>query len=158
MTKVKEEFVVGKNNIGWVDSDFSKEFGEDELTEGKVLKSQKLPRGMYDKEIISELGIQECTLGDVLKTIQEATPDIKDGNWNLFYIKGYPSHVVSVHWSDGEWDVDGWNRGDGWVGGRRVFTPATPFESGASSTSPSSPLKLDICECERCSKCGKRIK
>jgi hypothetical protein len=123
MTKIKHEFIKGKNNIGYVSDSFLQEFGNDELTEGKILPFQKLQKNMYDSEILSELKVQECTLGDVLETIKNAPQELKDGYSNIFYIKG--SRVVGVRWGDGGWRVDGWGRGGGWLRGRRVFSPAT---------------------------------
>lgn len=128
MKKVSDIFKVGENKIGWVDGGFTKEYGNDEFTEGLMLHSSKLSRSMKDSEIIKEFGIQECTLGDVLETLKNATEDMKDGYANVFYIKGHPSLVVSVYWhSDGgEWRVGGWLRGvSSWSGGYRVFSPAT---------------------------------
>ena len=157
LKKASDEFKVGQNNIGWVDSSFTSEFGDDEIEGGSVLKSLKLARSMTDSEISKEFKVQECTLGDVLETLKNATGDMKDGYSNLFYVKNHPSHVVNVYWRarDGAWYVDGWGRGSGaWDAGRRVFSPAT-FDSGSSSPKPLDPLKL--CQCDRCGKCGKLI-
>ncbi len=157
MIKVKEEFQVGKNNIGWINSDFTREYGEEEIIPGKNLVGQKLSRTMTDSEIISEFKVQECTLGDILATINAAPEDMKDGYSNIFYIKGHPSRVVDVYWGDGEWFVRVWNRGDGdWYEGDRVFTPATG--AGILSAGALTPLALPIyCECERCPKCKKLL-
>ena len=135
MTKVKDEFIKNKNNIGYVDSDFTKEFGNDEITSRSVLKAQTLQRDMTDSDILREFKIEECTLGDVLETLKSATPDMKDGYSNIFYIKGHPSRVVDVDWCafDGGWDVYAWRRDYGsWNEGERVFSPAT---SGPESSS-----------------------
>lgn len=145
MKKVSEVFKVGKNKIGWVGSDFTKEFGKDDMPEmGVVLQSQKLTRSMTDSEIIKELGVQECTLADVLVTLESATEDMKDGYWNLFYIKGHPSLVVRVYWlaEYGRWFVDVWHRDDhSWFGGLRVFSPATEARSLGAEISTA--LNLD---------------
>lgn len=143
MKKVSDVFKVGENKIGWVDSSFTKEFGNDDMPDfGEVLKFQKLPRSMKDSEIISELGIQECTLGDVLATLNSATDNMKDGYWNIFYIKGH-SRVVRVYWDAGRggWYVGGWYRDCySWDEGRRVFSPATCLSSLGALTS--TPLNL----------------
>lgn len=140
--KTKEEFVKGKNNIGYVWDSFIKEFGEDEIVPGSVLKPQKLSRDMQDSEILSEFSIQECTLGDVLETLKSATDDMKDGYSNIFYIKDHPSRVVGVFWRGGEWYVGGWGRGgDTWGVGVRVFSSATSPEK--LSTLDSETLTLE---------------
>jgi len=157
--KAKEEFIKGKHAINWVDSNFTKEYGEDELTTGTVLKYKKLTRSMYDRNIIKEYNIQECTLGDVLETMKAATSDMKDGYSNIFYVKGHPSHVVSVSWDGGEWRVRDWGRDDSmWRAGGRVFSSATS-DTGSTSTGPLKPLALpnEYCVCERCVKCKKLI-
>lgn len=139
--KASDEFKVGKNGIGWVDSSFTEEFGKNKIEKGKALQFQKLPRSMIDSEIIKEFNIQECTLGDVLETLKGATEDLKDGYANLFYIKGHPSLVVRVGWRVGEWYVLAWRRGGiAWLEGGRVFSPAT----GARSSSPKSSDSLKL--------------
>lgn len=144
-TKASELFKVGKNNIGYVSSDFIKEFRNEKITKGIKLPFQKLPRYMSDSEIISELKIQECTLDDILVTLNEATDDMKDGWANIFYVKDHPSRVVGVRWSGGGggWGVDGWDRGGRWVGGSRVFSPANHLDTMTTSTIPESTLTLD---------------
>lgn len=137
MIKAKEEFQVEKNNIGYVESSFTNEFGEEEVTPGSVLSFQTLKRDMKDSEIISELKIEECTLGDVLKTLQDAPESMKDGYSNIFYIKGH-SRIVGVCWSGSRWGVSTWRRGgDVWGSGGRVFSSATtlsPSSTGSSET------------------------
>ncbi len=159
MNKVKEEFKEGKNGISYVNSDFIREYGNDDLTEGKVISFSKLPRIMNDTEIIKEFSIQECTLGDVLETITNTTPEMKDGYSNLFYIKGHPSHVVYVYRRAlfGGWGVGGWNRDFGtWNGGERVFSLATG--ALASELGSGSVALTKYCECPRCLKCSLLIK
>lgn len=145
MKKASDVFKVGENKIGWVDSDFTREYGNDEMPEfGAVISFQKLTKSMKDSEIIKELGIQECTLGDVLATMNSATDDMKDGYANIFYVKGHPSLVVVVYWRSDvrEWSVLDWGRDDNsWGGGDRVFSPATV--SGSVSTLSSDSLTLD---------------
>lgn len=141
--KTSQEFVKGKNNIGYVSSSFLTEFGNDEVVIGSPLICQKLTRSMTDSEIISELGVQECTLGDVLATLDNSTEEMKDGNWNIFYIKGH-ARVVRVYWGadGGEWRVLDWYRGGGsWSGGSRVFSPA--IDSRFTSTLDSGSLTLE---------------
>lgn len=143
MKKIKDIFKVGENNIGWVDSSFTQEFGDDDMPEeGETMVAYKLPRSMKDAEIIKEFGIQECTFADVLATLRSRVVDIKDGHSNLFYIKGHPSHVVRVFWGSGSgsWDVYDWYRDlITWGGGGCVFSPAT----GSGSISSSAALTLN---------------
>lgn len=123
--KAVEEFVVGKHQIGYVDSDFKSRFGKDEFEMKEApTKFQKLPRYMTDAEIESELKPGICDLGDVLAFIENAPKEYKDGNWNLFYTKNF---VVCVFWNGffGEWYVGTWSRGGGgWGVDSRVFSPA----------------------------------
>lgn len=155
MIKAKEEFKSGKNGIGYVESGFINEFGDDELIEGKALTSTKLKRSMTDSEIIKEFGIQDCTLGDVLKTLQNATDDMKDGNSNIFYIKGH-SRVVFVGWHGREWYVDDWFRDDdSWSAGYRVFSPAT---SDATTLNPVNSAALTLEEAVKlCKQSGYKV-
>lgn len=143
MKKIKDEFVVGKNSIGYVDSDFKREYEDVELPSiGAVLKSFKLQRSMNDSEIFNEFKIQECTLADVLETLKNATSEMKDGYSNLFYIKDHPSRVVRVIWGGDIWRVFVCYRGDdAWGGDGRVFSPATGPQ--ILSSSPSASMTLD---------------
>ena len=145
MDKIKfsSEFKVGKNNIGFISSFFLEEFGKEKLGTGSVLPFQTLKRSMDDSEIISELGIKECTLSDVLATLKSAPKEIKDGYWNIFYIKGH-SRVVYVGWDVSSWRVDTWVRGSYWDGGERVFSPANEILTPSSSPSESLTLPNEL--------------
>lgn len=145
--KAKEEFAVGKHNIGWINSKFSEYFKDTDFDVRPVPTFQKLPRSMKDVEIEYELKPGYCQLGDILAFLDNAPQEYKDGWANLFYT---PAFVVGVRWNSGvgAWLVGAWGRGDGeWDGGNRVFSPAT----GTSATSPSVlgsletlPLELNI--------------
>ena len=124
--KALDEFKQGKNNIGFVSSSFISEFGNNEIEKGSVIPFQILKKMMTDSEIIKELGVKECTLGDVLETLKSAPKEIKDGYWNIFYIKGH-SRVVSVYWFSSSWHVSTWRRGGRWGEGSRVFLPQMKF-------------------------------
>lgn len=145
MKKVSDVFKVGQNNIGWVDNSFTKEFGEDEFSDTEPrLIPYTLSKSMNDSEIIKEFNIQECSLGEVMAMMLNPSPEMKDGYYNIFYIKGHPSRVVDVSWISGrgEWGVRDWRRGGlDWAAGRRVFSPAT--EAGSISTMTSDSLTLD---------------
>lgn len=120
------EFVIGKHNIGWVDSDFKKRFDNVEFEVKQVPVFKKLPRYMKDAAIESELTPGLCDLGDVLAFIDSAPEECKDSYWNLFYTKDF---VVGVYWYSrgGGWYVFAWNRVNygGWRTDERVFSPAT---------------------------------
>jgi len=134
-TKAKNEFKKGKHGIGWVDSDFTDLYGEQDVKPGTVLPFKKLERYMTGDEILGDKEVfqGECELGDILATLDTATDEMKDGYANLFYVKG-SSRVVDVHWFVGGWVVGGWPRGDGWRAGRRVFSLATDSRSSDSGT------------------------
>ena len=142
-TKASEEFQVGKHNIGWLDSDITKYHGDTEVSEGKVLTSHTLPRDMTDVEIMDELKVEECSLGDILATLDAATDEMKDGRANIFYPKG-TSRVVRARWHGDVWVVRGWCRdGYGWFLGSRVFSPATGAQSSDSEPLPSNLASLE---------------
>lgn len=127
------EFVVGKHNIGYIDSDFHERIADVELEKRDVPAHQKLTRYMNDSEIESELKPGICDMSDVLAFLENPPEGTKDGYWNLFYT---PTFVVSVDWHSRarHWDVGTWRRGDvGWRGGRRVFSPATARSSSVPS-------------------------
>lgn len=134
--KAAEEFVKGKNGIGYVDSDFTKAFKKEEFSwepSSKAPGFQKLNRSMRDSEIESELKPGICTLSDVLAFMRNPDEGCKDGYANIFY---FPGIVVLVHWyaGIGEWSVNAWRRDDhAWGAGHRVFSPATDPSSLSAS-------------------------
>lgn len=137
MYKPKEEFVVGKYSIGYVDSDFLPRMGDAEFSEKQMPTFQKLGKRMTDAEIEAELKPGFCDLGDVLAFIKNAPEECKDGWANLFY---FPSFVVDVRFPGSYWYVDSfYRRDDHWFASARVFSPA----KNSSTLSPSVPLKLE---------------
>ena len=123
--KAKEIFAVGEHNIGWVSEFFQEQFADTLVESGVVLQSKTLLRNMTDDEIIKKFDVKECSLGDVLATLDAGTEEMKDGNYSFFYVG---SCVVFVCWDvDGRgWFVFAWERGvSRWGAGRRVFSPAT---------------------------------
>lgn len=124
MTKIKE----GNFGIGYVSSDFVAEFGAPEVESEKFqFRSVDLPRSMKDSEILAEFKIEEITLNQLAYLLETGEGMLKNGYSNIFYIKGYPSKVLSVYWSSGygAWDVLCWSRGEVWRVSRRVFSPET---------------------------------
>lgn len=137
------EFVKGKHNIGYVDSEFQTRFKDVEFSVRSAPSFQKLPRSMNDATIESELKPGFCELGDIIAFLDNPPEGTKDGNWNLFYT---PAFVVRVYWDDGEWCVYAWRRfGYEWRDARRVFSPATV----ASAIQPSVLKTSDTFELQR---------
>ncbi len=121
----KDEFQVGKHKIGWMNSRFTDHFSGDKFEACSTPTFQKLPRGMSDATIEHELKPGMCGPADILAFLDNAPEECKDGYANLFYT---PAFVVSVRWVSfgGGWYVDTWDRdGHEWLGGSRVFSPAT---------------------------------
>lgn len=142
--KASSEFIVGKHGIGWIDSDFKKNFGDTEFSEKDGCPTfKKLPRYMTDSEIESEMRPGLCELGDILAFLKNPPEGTKDGYANIFYIKN-SGFVVSVRWyaEGGECYVSCWDRGGrDWHDDYRVFSPATDAtELGAQ---PSDTLTLE---------------
>lgn len=125
--KASEEFMVGKHSIGWIDSDFTKAFGNDEFDEVAAPTFQKLVKSMKDSEIETGLKPGICTLGDVLAFLKNPVEEYKDGFSNLFYFSEF---VVYVNWYGGDWYVNTWYRYDySWFAGYRIFSPATKMSN-----------------------------
>lgn len=143
--KASKEFIVGKNNIGYVSSSFNLYFKDKEFEDVKELPTfQKLSRAMNDAEIESKLKPGICSLGDILAFLKNPPRETKDGYWNLFYL---PSCVVDVYWRSGSrhWHVGAWQRDvNEWSEGDRVFSPATDLDSSAPH--PFESLSLEIKE------------
>lgn len=129
MMKANEEFKIGKHNIGYIDSSFTKGFDSASFEERPMPTFQKLPRSMNDATIESELNPRLCELGDIVSFLDGSLEECRDGYWNLFYMESF---VVRVFWysSSSDWCVSTWYRyGHGWSGGSRVFSPAAaPLE------------------------------
>lgn len=143
MKKSQEEFVVGKHNIGWLDSDFKPRFPDVEFEPRTLGTFKVLPKGMTTIDILKEELATECELGDVLAFLENPPEGSKDGYYNLFIIKN-SSFVVFVGWSsDSErWDVDTWDRDVCWLADGRVFSPATASSTLSPSPKPFESLDL----------------
>ena len=123
--KASTEFNVGKNNIAWVDQDFSDNFYDMEFEKGeKLTEVRTLSRIMTGQEILDELGPEPVTLGDVLATVQET--DEKD--WLGFFVKNKDGIIFAVfvfcYADDRGWHVLAYSVAHryGWNAGRRVFS------------------------------------
>ncbi len=123
----------------WVSSSFTERFGSEDITPAKTVPAfATLHRDMYDKEIKSELNVEECTLADVAAFLKNPPEGCDDSYWNIFYVAGY---VVRVYWrlDHREWGVRAWSLDDDyWCAGRRAFGCNRPSESLASSESGAS--------------------
>ncbi len=141
--KASDALVVGKNNIGYVSSDFTSRFGQACFEEGPLGKFQKLGKYMENAEAIEkELKPGKCTLADVYAFLKNPPEGTKDGYYNLFLVDDM---VVSVYWHSGFgfWDVGAWGRGRHWSGGNRVFSPGL----GSQTLEPVSlKLAIEICK------------
>lgn len=117
--KTSEYFKEGEHSIGYVSSNFLT-FVPNNFEKGIIPGFKTLERNMSDSEIKSELGAEECTLGDVVAFLDNPPEGTKDGYWNIFYVAGC---VVDVHWRSGnrEWGVVAWKLdGDYWGAGNRA--------------------------------------
>ena len=131
-----KEFTVGKHNIGFVSSDFKSVFGDQPFTPNPLGRFQKLGQYMENAaKIEKELKPDKCTLGDLYAFLQDPPEGTKDGYYNLFLIG---DHVVSANWDsfDVGWDVNCWDRDEGWDVDSRVFSPGLGSKAlGASESS-----------------------
>ena len=125
----------------WVSNSFTERFGnEDIIPANTVPEFRILPRNMYDHEINDELGVEECTLGDVAAFLENPPDGTKDGSWNLFRL---PGCVVLVCWFADyrKWNVFDWGLdGGNWHAGYRVFSRNWRSEPEASALSSSDTL------------------
>ena len=127
LLKASQEFIVGKHQIGWVDSDFIEEFLNTSFTKGKLLPTFELPRDMTGDELLKEYP-NLCTLGNVLAYMKAEKDDC------CFLVKGNSGVVVVyVRWGSGsrKWGVSTWRLGGTWRAGYR-FTSCTTDSSSDS--------------------------
>ena len=135
------EFSIGKHGIGYVDSDFKNAFYSDSFMPHKLGTFKKLGKWMDNADMIErEINPGKCDLGDVLAFLENPPEGTKDGWANLFLIE---DKVVSVRWGAGRgsWYVHAWDRGRGWDGGGRVFSPG--LEARSLGSEPSVPATLE---------------
>lgn len=102
---VSKEFVVGKNDISWIGSNFKERLYGLTFTmpEDSDLEIKTLGNRMNDKEIIAGFNPEPVTLGDVLAFFKEKAT--KDG-WYVCHVKGSNGVLWAVF---GYWDVVGWS-------------------------------------------------
>lgn len=136
--KAKEEFVIGKHGIGWVNTDFTKFFGDMEFEPTAMPTFRRLEHNMTDAEIMAEYKAGLCTLGDVIRVLDSDEPKYKDGYFSIFYVKGLGGvFAVYVFWGSdrGQWGVGVWRLDDGtWGAGSRVVSPSVATQSLDAST------------------------
>ena len=123
--KASKYFVVGKNNISYVWTDFLTHFGEMEVRPKKCsYQFKKLEKSMNDKTILAELKPEEVTLSDFAYILQQRDL-LKTGYANIFYIRDSKNILWAVHtdWDDDGWDVSAYSIDDpsGWSAVFRVF-------------------------------------
>ena len=112
--KTKDHFKVGELNIGWVSPSFLTNV-PDGFSMGSVLGYT------LTKESGSVSDTSQCTLGDIIATLDAATPEMKDG-WGNFFLCG--SVLVHVLWDVAYqmWCVYDWDPDNDVLAGRRVFS------------------------------------
>lgn len=72
--KSQNYFIVGKNNIYYINDSFKYNFYGMEIKEiAKILDFRILEKIMTDKEILEQLRPEECTLADLIQIILELT-------------------------------------------------------------------------------------
>lgn len=143
--KANKYFVTGKNNINWVDSDFTKEFGDHtiELVEDFEPQIRKLEKYMTLKHMQEELKPEEITINDLVHILKTSDKLIKDGYPNIFFIKDSKC-AVSVSWSSDGWSVyaPSVEHPVGWNAGGRVLS--RDFDTENKTLSPSDTLPLEL--------------
>lgn len=127
--KASKEFVVGKNDIAYVGSQFKENLYDLEVTESIVdtFHTKTLPRYMNDKEILAKFSPTPVTLGDVRKFLKTADRS----KWYVFYIEGTDWALLAV-WHVGGWHLEaspvtdpvGWLAGDVVVSAREFLSPS----------------------------------
>lgn len=143
----KDEFVVGKNNIAWVSSNFKEHLYDLGFTPSTFnLARRTLEKSMNDTEILSSLKPEAVLLGDVLYALFYLEHD----DWYLFYVNDRKGTLwaVSAYWNqgDGGWSVgaDSVEDPSWWYDGRQVLSRrfSEPLPSG-EALSPSETLTLE---------------
>lgn len=118
-------FVAGKNNIRWIDSDFTKEFGDHDLKLIEDFEPQirKLKKYMTLKQMQDEFKPEEVTISDLVHILKTSDKLLKDGYVNIFLIKG-SKWAVRARWRGGGWVVYASSVGSPreWGGGIRVLS------------------------------------
>jgi hypothetical protein len=121
--KASEEFVVGKNSIGWVGVNFKERFYDMEfLPKETELEVRTLEKPMTDKEIIKAWHLEPIELGELLNYLKTAD----QSKWYLCHIKDSDGVLWAVY---GLWGVGGWVFGadplddpSGWCAGRQFLS------------------------------------
>lgn len=151
---VDDEFVVGKHNIGWIDSDFNTAFAGQSFAPHAIGNFKKFDKYMENADMIErELNPGRCDLGDVLAFLENPPEGTKDGYFNLFLVG---DKVVSVRWRSGHgfWSVCAWRRAVSWYDASRVFSLGLGSQSFDSE--PSNTLTLESA-IEICKKAGLQV-
>lgn len=146
--KANKYLVAGKNNIGWIDPDFTKEFGDHtiELMEDFEPQIRKIEKSMTLKQMQDEFKPEEITLSDLVHILKTSDKLLKDGYANIFFIKD-SKRAVDVSWRSGSWDVYAYSveDPDRWRAGRQVLSRRfLGTENKTLSPSDTLPLELVI--------------
>lgn len=144
--KTSKYFVTGKNNINWVDSDFTKEFGDHtiELVEDFEPQIRKLEKYMTLKQMQNEFKPEEITISDLVHILKTSDKLLKDGCANIFFIKG-SKWAVDVLWGSDGWGVCAFSveRPLKWDAGRQVLSRRF-LDTENKTFSPSDALPLEL--------------
>lgn len=146
--KTSKYFVADKNNIGWVDPDFTKEFGDHtiELVEDFEPQIRKLEKYMTLKQMQEEFRPEEITISDLVHILKTSDKLLKDGYANIFFIKG-SRWAVYVGWNGDVWNVYARSVEDPieWCAGHQVLSRGfLDTENKTLSSSDALPLELVI--------------
>lgn len=131
----KDEFVVGKNNIAWINSTFKEHLYDLDFTPSTFnLARRTLEKPMNDVEILTSLKPEAVLLGDVLYALEYLEHD----DWYLFYVNDRKGALwaVRARWNavSGGWLVYAYSveRPLRWYDGRQVLSRgfSDPLPSG----------------------------
>lgn len=143
---VKDEFKVGKNNIGWVGSKFTEVFGHMSFTPLTfIMTNRKLEKSMNDTDILSMLKPQAVSLGDVLYALSY----LDKKGWYIFYVNDTKGTLwaVDARWYSGRrgWYVNARSVGRlyGWDVDYQVVSREFTQSLDSVSLRPSDTLSLE---------------
>lgn len=121
---VDDEFIAGKNKIGYVDVSFENRFA------GRIVKSQKRAKLVCDKlqkyatscEIIAAMGgigKEQVTLADILAALR--SDRLEKGIRHIFFVE---DRAIRIDWLRNGWCIHAFSVGatGGWVTGRQVVS------------------------------------
>ena len=118
----------GKNNIAYLDSDFYKYFGEEDIKPKEIdFKFTTLDKPMTEGEMLKEYD-PKITIEEFMSIF----PKLKKSGWYLFFIGGC---LVRVDWGDDGWGVRvrPVRESAEWLAGSRLVSRNLPLKSETSN-------------------------